>query len=239
MMRLRTAVLATALSLLGLNALANEAAIRKAVGERLPPSIKIDEVRPTGIAGLWELRIGNELRYTDATGQYLIEGEILDLKARRNLTQDRLNKINAIDFASLPLKDAIVWKKGSGKRRIAVFADPNCGFCKRFERTLQDVKDITVYTFVVPILGGDSPDKSKAAWCAKDPTQAWRDWMLDGKPLPKPAADCDDGAIARNSALTRKFHIGGTPSIVFEDGSRAPGALSAEQLEQRLAAIKS
>ena len=220
---------------------ANEAAIRKALTERLPNLPKIDEVRQSPMPGLWEIRFGNEVRYTDATGSYVIEGELIDVKSKpaRNLTEERVAKLNQIDFASLPLKDAVVWKNGKGTRKIAVFADPNCGYCKRFERNLQDVKDITVYTFVVPILGGDSPDKSKAAWCAKDPTQAWRDWMLDGKPLPKPAADCDDGAIARNSALTRKFHIGGTPSIVFEDGSRAPGALSAEQLEQRLAAIKS
>ncbi|MFG6447160.1 DsbC family protein [Roseateles sp. BYS180W] len=213
---------------------ANEGAIRKSMGERLPPNIKIDEVRPSGVPGLWELRIGNELRYTDATGQYLIEGEVFDLKARRNLTQDRLTRINMIDFASLPLKDAIVWKNGNGKRRIAVFADPNCGYCKLFERNLQDVKDVTVYTFVVAILGGDSPEKARSAWCAKNPTQAWRDWMLDGKTLPKPSGQCDDDAIERNQALIRRHHIGSTPSVIFEDGTRVPGALSAAQVEQRL-----
>ncbi|OWQ87477.1 disulfide isomerase [Roseateles aquatilis] len=237
----KSLILATAMAALGLfgcTAQANEDTIRKNLATVLPKEIKIDEVRPSPIQGLWEVRIGSEIRYTDAAGQYLVEGEILDLKNRRNLTQDRVNKITAVDFSSLPLKDAIVWKKGDGKRRIAVFADPNCGYCKRFERSLQDAKDVTVYTFVIPILGGDSPDKSRAAWCAKDSTTAWRNWMLDGAALPKPDAKCDASAIDRNLALSQKIRVNGTPAVIFEDGSRAPGAISAEQLEQRLQALE-
>ncbi|MCU7373377.1 DsbC family protein [Paucibacter sp. O1-1] len=220
---------------------ANEAVIRKNLTERLPNLPKIDEVRAAAFPGLWEIRIGNEIRYTDPTGSYLIEGELIDVKSRpaRNLTAERVDKLNQIDFAALPLKDAVVWKSGNGKRRIAVFADPNCGYCKRFERSLQDVKDITVYTFLIPILGGDSPDKSRAIWCAKDSTATWMAWMLEGKTPPKPAASCDDAAIERNLALARKHQVNGTPAVIFEDGSRAPGAISAEQLERRLAASKS
>lgn len=213
---------------------ANEATIRKNLGERLQGLPKIDEVRQSPMPGLWEIRIGNELRYTDAQGHYLIEGELIDLRNRRNLTEERVNQLNAIDFASLPLKDAVVWKTGNGKRRIAVFADPNCGYCKRFERTLQEAKDLTVYTFLVPILGGDSPEKSRAIWCAKDSTATWQAWMLEGKQPPKPAGACDDAAIERNLTLARKHRVNGTPAIVFEDGSRVPGAISAEQLERRL-----
>jgi len=235
-MKFSVSLLATALALVGCTAQANEDTIRKNLGTALPKDIKLDEVRPTPIPGLWEVRIGTEIRYTDATGQYLIEGEMLDLKNRRNLTQDRITKITMVDFSSLPLKDAIVWKKGDGKRRIAVFADPNCGYCKRFEQSLQGVNNLTVYTFVIPILGGDSPDKARAAWCAKDNTTAWRDWMLSGTTLPRPDAKCDAGAIDRNLELSRKIKVNGTPAIVFEDGTRAPGALSAEQLEQRLQA---
>jgi thiol:disulfide interchange protein DsbC len=230
---LLAAVLATVLTPAG----ANEAAIRKNLTERLPGLPKIDEVRQTGMTGLWEIRIGSELRYTDAQGNYLIEGELIDLRSRRNLTEERVNQINAIDFASLPLKDALVWKRGTGKRRIAVFADPNCGYCKRFERTLQDAKDITVYTFLVPILGGDSPEKSRAIWCAKDNSAAWLAWMLEGKQPPKPAGDCDDAALERNMAMVRKYRVNGTPAIVFEDGTRVPGAVTLEQLERRLAAV--
>jgi len=151
----------------------------------------------------------------------------------------RAAKLTAVDFSALPFKDAIVWKNGNGKRRIAVFADPNCGYCKRFERSLQDVKDITVYTFVIPILGGDSPDKARAVWCAKDATSAWRNWMLDGTGLSKSSAACDDGAIERNLTFARKHRVNGTPAIFFEDGSRVPGALTADQLERRLQAPKS
>lgn len=222
--------------MLPLLAQANEAVIRKSLAERLAGLPKVEEVKPSAMPGLWELRIGNEIRYTDATGSYLIEGDLIDLKTRKNLTEERVAKITAIDFASLPLKDAIVWKNGKGTRKIAVFADPNCGYCKRFEKSLQDVKDITVYTFLIPILGGDSPEKTRAIWCAKDATATWLSWMLEAKAPIKPAGTCDDSAIERNLALSRKAHVNGTPAIVFEDGTRAPGALSAEQLEKRLQA---
>lgn len=233
-MKFAVSLLTFALAMVGCTAQANEDTIRKNLGASLPKDIKLDEVRQTPVPGLWEVRIGSEIRYTDATGQYLIEGEMLDLKNRRNLTQDRITKITMVDFSSLPLKDAIVWKKGDGKRRIAVFADPNCGYCKRFEQSLQAVNNVTVYTFVIPILGGDSPDKAKAAWCAKDSTAAWRDWMISGVTLPRPDTKCDASVIDRNLELSRKLKVNGTPAIVFEDGTRAPGALSADQLEQRL-----
>lgn len=218
--------------------LASEAQIRKSIAERMPNWPKLDEVRPAAMPGLWEIRAGNEIRYTDASGSFLIEGELIDLKSRRNLTEDRLAKINQIDFASLPLKDALVWKSGKGTRRIAVFADPNCGYCKRFERSLQEVKDVTVYTFLIPILGGDSPEKSRNIWCAKDSQATWLSWMLEGKVPPKVGSGCDDAAVERNLALARKHMVNGTPAVIFEDGSRAPGAISAEQLERRLAALK-
>lgn len=226
-----------ALALLSLGALANEAVIRKSLSEKVPNFPKPDEVRPSPMQGLWEVRHGNEIRYTDGAGLFLIEGEMIDLKSRRNVTEDRIAKLNQIDFSILPLKDAIVWKNGNGKRRIAVFADPNCGYCKRLERSLQDVKDVTVYTFVVAILGGDSPDKSRAIWCAKDSTTVWRNWMLDGTAPPRVAAgSCDDSAIERNQAFARKYHVSATPAILFEDGIRVPGAITAEQLERRLQA---
>jgi thiol:disulfide interchange protein DsbC len=229
----RSLLSAVALATLSLPAVANEAVIRKAFAERLP-SVKIEDVRPAAMPGLWELRMGNEIRYTDATGNFLIEGELLDLKARKNLTEERLTQINRVDFASLPLKDAVVWKSGSGKRRIAVFADPNCGYCKRFEKGLQEMKDVTVYTFLIPILGGDSPEKSRGIVCAKDNAGAWLNWMLKGEAPPKSAVGCDDGVLERNLALSRKIHVNGTPAIVFEDGSRIPGAVGPVELEKRL-----
>lgn len=216
---------------------ADEAEIRKTLGERFANLPKIDEVRATPMTGLWEVRIGTEVMYSDAKGNFLIQGALIDTSSKRNLTEERVEKLTAIDFAALPLKDAVVWKNGNGKRRIAVFADPNCGYCKKFERDLQNVKDLTVYTFIIPILGGDSKEKSEAIWCAKDNTTVWRDWMVKGSTPPRMMGKCDSTAIERNTALAQKHHINGTPAIIFEDGSRSPGAMPAAELEKRLTAL--
>ncbi len=227
-----------AVSCVAPDAFADEAVIRKNISERLPDFPKIDEVSKTPIPGVFELRVGAEIFYTDEQGNHLIDGQLIDTRSRNNLTEARLNKINAIDFAALPLKDALVWKAGSGVRKMVVFADPNCGYCKRFERDLQRVKDVTVYTFLLPILGGDSPEKSRSIWCAKDSTQAWRNWMLDGVAPPRTMGECDSSAIERNTALARKHRVNGTPAIVFEDGKRVPGAMSTEQIEKQLVASR-
>ena len=219
-----------------LAAFAQEAAIRKNLAERLPQLPKIDEVSKTPVPGLWEVRIGADVLYTDERGDYIVQGAIFDTRTRTNLTEERINKLTAIDFATLPLKDAMVVKQGSGARRIAVFADPNCGFCKRFERDLLTVKDVTIYTFLYPILGADSNEKSRAIWCAKDPMKAWRDWMIDGVAPPRVIGKCDDAALARNVALGQKHRVNGTPAVIYEDGTRTPAALPAAELEKNLAA---
>jgi thiol:disulfide interchange protein DsbC len=225
-------------ALLAAPVLAQEAAIRKNIAERLPDFPKIDEITKTPIPGLYEFRIGTEVFYTDEQGSYIIEGHVIDTRTRANLTQARVDKLTQIDVSKLPLKDAIVWKQGTGERKLVVFADPNCGYCKRFERDLNNVKDVTVYTFLYPILGGDSPEKSKNIWCAKDSTKAWRDWMLDGVTPPKVMGQCDLGALNRTAEMGRKYKINGTPAIVFEDGKRVPGAMNAEQIEKQLVASR-
>ena len=214
---------------------AQEAVIRKAIAERLPDFPPIDEVNKTAIPGVYELRIGTEILYSDEQGSTLIEGQLIDTKTKVNLTEARIAKLTAIDFAALPLKDAIVWKQGAGTRKLVIFADPNCGYCKRFEKELQAVKDVTVYTFLYPILGGDSPEKSRDIWCAKDSTKAWRDWMLDGTTPPRLMGQCDTGALTRNTAMGKKYRVNGTPALVFEDGKRVPGALSLDQVEKQFA----
>ena len=219
-----------------LPALAQEAAIRKALTERLPSFPQIDEVRESPMKGLYEVRVGTDIFYSDAAGNHLIEGHLIDTRTKSNLTEARIAKLTAIDFASLPLADAIVWKQGSGARKLVVFADPNCGYCKKFEKDLTGIKDVTVYTFLYPILGGDSPDKSRDIWCAKDNTKAWRDWMVGGTTPPKNIGQCDTAALARNSALGRKHKVTGTPALVFEDGKRVPGAIAPADIEKQLAA---
>lgn len=208
-------------------------ALRQKLAQRLPDLPPIDGARPAPIAGLLEVRSGGHLFYTDANGDYLIDGNVLDTRTRRNLTEERLDEINKVDFGQLPLKDAVVWKNGTGKRQLVVFADPNCGYCKRLERDLQQVKDVTVYNFVVAILGDDSRQKAEAIWCAKDRTQAWRDWMLNNSAPPRALGACAS-PIQRNGALAQKLRVNGTPALIFEDGTRLPGAASAATIEQRL-----
>ena len=223
----------------GSAAVAQEAVIRKNISERMPDFPKIDEVTKTAIPGLYELRVGTDILYTDEHGDYLIQGEMSDTKSRVNLTQARIEKLTAIDFASLPLKDALIYKQGTGARKLVVFADPNCGYCKKFERELAQIKDVTVYTFLYPILGGDSPDKSRNIWCAKDNTTVWRNWMVSGTLPVRSMEKCDASAIDRNTAMARKYRINGTPALVFEDGKRIPGALPPDQIEKQLVASRS
>ena len=219
-------------------AFAQEAAIRKNLAERLPNFPKIDEVVKSPIPGLYEVRSGNEIFYTDEQGNYIVDGQLIDTRTRANLTQERTDKLTAIDFAKLPFKDAIVYKQGTGERKMAVFADPNCGYCKRFERDLNEVKNVTVYTFLYPILGPDSIEKSKNIWCAKDRSATWREWMLEGAPPTKAMGQCDVAALQRNAEFGRKYRINGTPGIVFEDGKRSAGAMNTEQIEKQLLASR-
>ena len=219
-------------------AVAQEAVIRKNIAERLPDFPKIDEVSKTPIPGLYELRIGTEILYTDEHGDHVIEGHLIETKTRADLTTARIDKLTAIDFASLPLKDAIVWKQGTGARKLVVFADPNCGYCKKFETDMLQVKDVTIYTFLYPILGADSSEKSKNIWCAKDNSAAWRDWMLKGAAAPRSMGNCDVTALQRNVALGKKYRVNGTPALVFEDGKRIPGALPPAEVEKQLVASR-
>jgi thiol:disulfide interchange protein DsbC len=219
-------------------AVPQEALIRKNLAERLPDFPKIDEVNKTPIPGLYEVRIGTEVVYTDERGDHVIQGSLIDTKTRSDLTQARIDKITAIDFASLPLKDAIAWKQGTGARKLVVFADPNCGYCKKFESEMQQVKDVTVYTFLIPILGGDSSDKSRNIWCSKDSSAAWRDWMIKGTAAPRSMGNCDASALQRNIALAKRYRVNGTPALVFEDGKRIPGALPPAEVEKQLVASR-
>lgn len=229
-----------ALGLIGLAfaALAQEATIRKNLAERIPQLPKIDEVSKTPIPGLYEIRInGADIYYTDAEANYLVQGSLFDTREKRNLTEERVEKLSAVSFDSLPIKDAFTMVRGNGKRKIAVFADPNCGFCKRFERDLAKVDNITIHLFLYPILGADSTEKSRNIWCAKDKSKVWNDWMLNAT---TPAtASCDTAALTRNVAFGQKYRITGTPTVIFANGKRVPGAISTEQIEANLASAGS
>jgi thiol:disulfide interchange protein DsbC len=233
-------MLLAALALCAGAASAGEAEIRKnlaVLAERVPQFASIDEVRKAPMPGLWEVRVnGFDIFYTDEQGNFLLQGNLIDVKARRNLTEERVEKLSQVDFDKLPLKDAFKIVRGNGKRRLAVFEDPNCGYCKQFERDLTKVDNVTIHLFLYPVLGPDSHVKSRAIWCDKDKVKSWNDWMLNGvKPQ---GADCDAAPIVRNVEFGRKHNITGTPTLIFADGSRAPGAIPANEVEKRLAAIK-
>jgi thiol:disulfide interchange protein DsbC len=215
------------------------AVARKNLETRIPQLGKIDEIGKTPMAGLLEVRVGSEIYYTDPEGNFLIHGQLIDAKAQKNLTEERLDKLMAIDFDSLPLKDAFVVVRGNGKRRMAVFQDPNCPYCKRFERDLQKVDNVTIYMFLYPILGADSTEKAKAIWCMRDKGKVWQDWMVNNQAIPGPGpANCDTTALTRNIDFGKKHKITGTPTLFFANGTRVPGAIAAPEVEKMLTAVK-
>lgn len=221
------------LAAVSMGALAQEPVIRKNLAARLPNLPKIDEVRKTPMPGLYEVRLnGSEIFYTDAKGDFLIQGSLVDTQARVDLTEQRVNKLSAVSFDQLPLKDAFTIVRGNGKRKLVVFEDPNCGYCKRFERDLDKITDVTVHVVLYPILSADSAEKSRNIWCAKDQGKAFTDWMV--KDITPVEAKCDASAVARNVEFGKKARITGTPTLFFADGSRVPGAIPAERIEKLL-----
>jgi thiol:disulfide interchange protein DsbC len=232
MKRFNTTLLCIAM-LVSASAWGQEATIRKNLAERIPQFEKIDEVSKTPIPGLFEVRVnGSDIYYTDAEANYLVQGNLIDTKQKRNLTEERVDKLTAIAFESLPVKDAFTIVRGNGKRKLAVFEDPNCGYCKRFEKDLQKINNVTIHMFLYPVLGADSVEKSKNIWCTKDKGKTWIDWMVND--VTPASAKCDTAAVDRNVQLGRKYKITGTPTLIFADGSRVPGAIGADQVEKHL-----
>ena len=236
-MKLLKSLLFPLLASLSMAAFAQEAVIRKNLAERLPNLPAIEEINKTPIPGVWEIRINAaEILYTDNEGNYLIQGSMFDTRNRVDLTEQRIQKLSAVDFKSLPLKDAVKLVRGKGTRQLAVFEDPNCSFCKRFERDMLKIDDVTVHVFLYPILSADSGEKSRNIWCAKDKSKAFLDWMV--RDVTPPAATCDAAAVARNFEFGKRARITGTPTIIFANGARVPGAIGAEQIEKQLAEAK-
>ncbi|HET9023763.1 MAG TPA: DsbC family protein [Burkholderiaceae bacterium] len=190
-----------------------------------------------GPGGLYEVLIGGELYYVDAAVNFVIAGRMFDARTREDLTQKRIDIALKVDFKSLPLDHAIKTTRGNGSRVMVTFEDPNCPYCKRLWQGMAEMKDVTIYTFLYPILSADSNVKSKAIWCAKDRAVAWDQYMVGGK-APAAAADDCKHPIDQNVALGKSLGINGTPTIIFTDGSRAAGALPVPTIEQRIAAAK-
>ncbi len=190
----------------------------------------VDQVNPSPISGLYEVVTGDHIFYTNEKAEILIDGQMFDLNARKNLTEARARKLFAVEFDKLPLNLAVKKVKGNGKRKMAYFTDPNCGYCKKLEQELKDVTDVTLYLFMYPIFNG-SAEKVQAIRCSKDPVKAWDDLMLNGiQPKPGNCKVPNEEIMA----LGRKLKVNGTPALVFANGVMNPGYLPAAQLEQAL-----
>lgn len=209
-------------------------AVRKALETRFP-DLKVEKVTKSGYGGLFEVFAGGEVFYTDTQANFVILGQIVDAKTRENVTEARLRKLTAIPFNSLPLDQAIKTVIGNGSRRMAVFSDPFCGYCKRFEPDVLALKDVTIYTFLLPIIRPESGTMSKKVWCSPDKVKAWQDLMLRNT---EPTSDdkCAN-PIEQVLALGQMLRVTGTPTTFFEDGERISGALPKEMIEKKLAAV--
>jgi thiol:disulfide interchange protein DsbC len=216
---------------------AQEAAVKKLIEPRLGENVKVQSVTKTPYSGLYEVRIDNEIVYTDEKAKYLFVGRVLDTQTYQDYTKARIDEISKVKFSDFPFESALKTVKGNGKRVIAIFEDPNCGYCKRFRQTLEGIDNITIYTFMYNILSEDSNIKSKNVWCSADRNKAWDDLMLNGKAAPTAPENCAT-PNEKIFQLGRKLKITGTPTIFFTDGTRIPGAIDAKALEEKLAAIK-
>jgi len=213
-------------------AMADEADIKRSMEAKL--GTKVESVTKSGYLGLYEVYADGAIFYTDEKlTAILVGGQLIDAKSMKNVTDERMKKLTAIKFSELPLDRAIKHVRGDGRRVMATFEDPNCGYCKRLAKDLLKLENVTVYTFLYPILSEDSVRKSRQIWCSADRAKAWNDWMVDGK-APASKDDCDTSAIGKNQEFGRKLNITGTPTMFFADGERVPGAMPLARIEQKL-----
>jgi thiol:disulfide interchange protein DsbC len=212
---------------------ASEADVRKNIQSWLGANApKVENVRKLDGTGLYEVQIDGDLIYTDEKVSYIfVGGDVVDGKTRKSLTEERKQQLSQIKFSDLPLNLAVKQVKGNGKRVVATFEDPNCSYCRKLAKELQGVNDVTIYTFLYPILSPDSSEKAKNLWCAGDRVKAWNDLMIDGK---QPASANCDHPTDKVTALGRKLNIRGTPTMFFADGSRVPGYMPVAMLEKAL-----
>jgi len=211
----------------------NAAAAEEAVKQRFVQ--RFGQVGVEGVSrtpyGLYEVRIGSELVYTDEKVSFVFDGNLIDAATKKNVTRERKEQLLAVKFDELPLNLAIKQVRGNGSRRIALFEDPNCGYCKQLRRSMEGIDNVTIYTFLYPILSPDSTVKSQAVWCSADKGKAWDDWMLNGK---APKAGSCNAPIDELLALGKKLRVTGTPTIIFGDDTRVGGAIPADRLKQKL-----
>jgi thiol:disulfide interchange protein DsbC len=218
-------------------AIADEASVKKAV-EAAYPKFKVESVTKTPYAGLYEVFMGGQIVYTDEKMSFLIaEGRLVDPKTKKDITGERMEELTKIDFSSLPLEQAIKVVKGNGSRKLVVFSDVDCPYCKRLEQNeLTNVTDVTIYTFLYPIeqLHPDAAAKSKLIWCANNRVKAWEDWIFNNQ-LPKASGTCEV-PLEKIGQLARKIGVTSTPTLIFADGKRMLGAQPYKEIERAMVA---
>lgn len=213
-----------------------EQQLKSDLQKKLGANAKVRSVSPTPVGGLYEVLVGNDVFYADSTGKYLIQGEIIELATGKNITEQRQADLNRIKWTDLSPTNAIKTVRGNGSRQLAIFSDPNCGYCKRLEKSLQQLDNVTIFTYLIPILGPDSLQKSKQIWCATDPYKAYIDWMVSGI-SPSGKSDCST-PLDKNMAFAKSYGITGTPTLFFTDGSRFPGAVQITDIEKKFNSLK-
>ena len=224
---------ATVMSTVGATATSGTSAATSALAgllQSLYPSTRFGAVNPTPWPGVFEVSMGSNLAYVDQSGQYFLFGHLYDMKLQRDLTAERKDLLTRIEFDTLPLLDAIREVRGDGSRVLAIFSDPDCPYCQKLESDLRSLTDVTIYTFLMPLVSLHPAAHSKAVsiWCAKDRIVAWQATMWRGESIPQ--ADCPH-PVDRNVALGERLGINGTPTLISVDGRMLPGAASKDQIE--------
>jgi thiol:disulfide interchange protein DsbC len=220
-----------------LPAFADEAQIRQVIEAKLGGA-KVDDVQPTPISGIYEVRFqsrdGPQIIYTDAAGSYIFTGHLIDTKGDRDLTEDRLLKLTAVEFKSLPLDMAVKIQRGNGKRTLAMFSDPYCPYCRRLEQALLQLDDITVYVFMYPVIRPENADQSRAVWCSKDRAKAWLELAAAERPKVPTASPSCANPVDKLLELGRSLRVTGTPTLFFANGERAGGGMELAALRMKL-----
>ncbi len=231
------AALAAAFACLGV-AHADTASVRRELQQHVPNFPPSAKVFSTPYSGLYEVDIGDQVFYTDATARYVFSGDILDTHTGANLTRLRVQQLQRVDWNKLPWKDSFVVKYGQGARQIAVFEDPYCPYCRVLDKTLERIGNLTVHVFLLPVISPRSPAKARQIWCAPDRGQAWQAWMGEHKEPPPAPAHCDSSVLQANLKLGQSLDIQSTPTMFLRDGTRISGALQQADLVRQLDAVR-
>lgn len=225
-----------AISLFGLNlstAYADEAAVRQAMAKSIP-SVKIDSVKPAEIKGLYEVIVGANIFYVSEDGKYLLQGRLVDVAARKDLTEEKLAGTRRQAIEKMGQENMIVFKPKIGKYTVTIFTDIDCGYCRKLHSEIDQylAQGITIQYLFFPRAGkgSDSYNKAVSVWCANDRNAALTDAKKGNTP---PAKTCDN-PVDEHMQLGADFDVKGTPMIVTEKGNIYPGYLPAKQLVEAL-----